>query len=205
MEALIGKKLGMTQVFEESGRTIPVSVIQAGPCPVVQIKTAEKDGYGAIQIGFDSASKRGLTRPVAGHYKKANVEPRRILKEVRVDAPDSYTLGQAISVKIFEGASKVHVSGLTKGRGYTGVTKKHGFKGGKETHGCKSHRVPGSVGNNSSPARVFKGKRLAGRMGNELRTIRNLQVVQIDVENNLLFVRGAVPGANNGVVFIRKA
>lgn len=205
MEAMLGKKLGMTQVFEESGRSIPVSVIQAGPCPVVQIKTIEKDGYGAIQIGFDSPSKNKLTRPIAGHFKRAKVEPRRILKEVRVDAPDQYTVGQAISVKIFEGASKVHVSGFTKGRGYAGVTKKHGFKGGKQTHGCKSHRVPGSVGNNSDPARVFKGKKLAGRMGNEQRTILNLQVVQIDVENNLLFVRGAVPGANNGVVFIRKA
>lgn len=205
MEALLGKKLGMTQVFEESGRAIPVSVIQAGPCPVIQVKTPDKDGYAAVQIGFDPVKKNRVNKPARGRFKIAKVDPQRILREVRVDAPDQYTVGQAIDVSIFEGAARVHVSGVTKGRGFAGVTKKHNFKGGKETHGCKSHRVPGSVGNCATPSRIFKGKKLPGRLGGDNRTVRNLQVVQIDAENNLLFVRGAVPGASNGFVFIRKA
>lgn len=205
MVALLGKKLGMTQVFEESGRAIPVSVIQAGPCPVVQVKTPEKDGYAAVQIGFDPVKKQRVTKPALGRFKAAKVDPQRILREIRVDAPEEYTVGQSIDVTVFEGAPRVHVSGVVKGRGFAGVTKKHNFKGGKETHGCKSHRVPGAVGNCATPSRIFKGKKLAGRMGGNNMTVRNLQVVQIDVENNLLFVRGAVPGANNGFVFIRKA
>jgi large subunit ribosomal protein L3 len=205
MEALIGKKLGMTQIFEESGRAIPVSVLQAGPCPVVQVKTPEKDGYSAVQIGFVAAKERHVRKPMRGHFKRAKVPPQRVLKEVLVGDSSKYKVGQALNVKIFEGASKVNVAGVVKGRGFAGVTKKHGFKGGKETHGCKSHRVPGSVGNCATPSRIFKGKRLPGRLGGNNSTAKNLRIVQIDKENNLLFVRGSVPGANNGIVFICKA
>jgi large subunit ribosomal protein L3 len=205
MEALIGRKLGMTQIFEESGRAIPVSVIQAGPCPVVQVKTPDKDGYAAIQLGFDPVKKQRVNKPALGHFKVANVDPQRILREIRVDAPDQYKIGQALDVTIFEGTSRVHVSGVVKGRGFAGVVKRHGFKGGKESHGCKNHRVPGSVGNCATPSRIMKGRKLPGRLGGNNITVKNLQVVQIDVENNLLFVRGAVPGASNGFVFIRKA
>lgn len=205
MEALLGKKLGMTQVFEESGRVIPVSVIQAGPCPVVQVKTPDKDGYAAVQIGFDPVKKHRTNKPSMGRFKIAKIDPQRILREIRVDASDQYTVGQALDVTMFEGTSRVHVSGVVKGRGFAGVTKKHGFKGGDASHGCKSKRIPGSVGNCATPARIMKGKKMPGRLGGNNMTVRNLQVVQIDVENNLIFVRGAVPGANNGFVFIRKA
>jgi len=205
MEALLGKKMGMTQIFEESGRAVPVSVIQVGPCPVVQVKTPEKDGYSAVQIGFDPTKESRVTKPLAGHFRRAKVNAHRILKEVRVDDASKYKVGENLSVKIFEGAAMVHVAGVSKGRGFAGVTKKHGFKGGKETHGCKSHRVPGSVGNCATPSRIFKGKKLPGRMGGVRVTVKNLKIVHIDVENNLLFVKGAVPGADNGILFIRKA
>ena len=205
MESLIGKKLGMTQVFEETGRAIPVSVLQVGPCPVVQVKTPEKDGYAAIQIGFEEIKESRTLKPMAGHFKKGGVKPQRFLREVRVDDPSQFKVGDSVGLKQFEGATRVHVAGIVKGRGFAGTVKRHGFKIGRATHGNKNHRAPGSVGSSAWPSRIFKGKKLPGRLGGGQRTVKNLEVVQMDIENNLLFVRGAVPGATNGLLFIRKA
>jgi large subunit ribosomal protein L3 len=202
---LIGKKIGMTQVFAETGKVTPVTVIEVGPCPVVQVKTAEREGYSAIQIGFIDAKESRVTSPMKGHFKKANVKPQRILREIRMDDTGEYNVGDALDVRVFEGVEKVHVTGTSKGRGFAGTVKRHGFKIGRRTHGNKSHREPGSVGACATPARIFKGKRLPGRMGGKTRTVKNLPVVQIDAENNLIFVQGAVPGANNEVVFVRIA
>jgi large subunit ribosomal protein L3 len=204
MQILIGKKLGMTQIFAETGEATPVSVIQAGPCPIVQVKTPDTDGYSAIQIGFGEAKMRRVSKPAAGHFKRASLAPLRVLKEVRVADAGQFKVGDVLNVKIFEGAERVNVAGVSKGRGFAGTIKRYHFQRGPETHGCKNVREPGSVGANSTPARILKGKRLPGRMGGKNRTTRNLKVVQIDAENNLIFVRGSVPGANNGIVFIRR-
>jgi large subunit ribosomal protein L3 len=205
MALLIGKKLGMTQLFEESGKVVPVSVIEAGPCPVVQVKTTEKEGYAAIQIGFAETRESRSTSPRNGHFKKAGLKPQRILREERVDDASAFTVGDVLDVKVFEGVEKVTVTGVSKGRGFAGTVKRHNFQRGRKTHGNKSYREPGSVGMCATPSRIFKGKRLPGRMGGVQRTVRNLRVVQVDAENNLLFVLGAVPGANNGIVYIRTA
>jgi len=205
MELLIGKKIGMTQLFEDTGKAVPVSVLQVGPCPVVQVKTPEKDGYSAVQIGFQEIKESRAGKPAAGHFAKANLKPHRVLREVRVEDASKYKVGDAVDLKAFDGAARVHVAGTTKGRGFAGTVKRHGFRIGRTTHGNKNQRAPGSVGNCATPSRIFKGKRLPGRMGGVLRTVKNLEVVQIDAENHLLFVRGAVPGANKGLVFVRKA
>lgn len=205
MQVIIGKKLGMTQIFAETGEATPVSVIQAGPCPVVQVKTPETDGYSAIQIGFGETKARRVGKPLEGHFKRASTALCRVLKEVRVPDAMQFKVGDVIDVKIFEGAQRVHVAGISKGRGFAGTIRRYKFKRGPETHGCKNVREPGSVGQNSTPSRIFKGKRLPGRMGGEKTTVKNLKLVLVDAENNLLFVRGAVPGANNGFVFIRRA
>jgi len=205
MALLIGKKIGMTQLFNEAGTVTPVTVIEAGPCSIVQVKTPEKEGYSAIQIGFIDAKESRTTSPMAGHFKRAGVKSQRILREVRVDDASEYEVGGAIDVNVFEGVDKVHVTGMSKGRGFAGVVKRHHFKIGRRTHGNKSHREPGSVGQCATPARIFKGKRMPGRMGGVTRTVKNLSVVQVDAENNLIFIKGAVPGANNGVVFVRTA
>jgi large subunit ribosomal protein L3 len=203
MALLIGKKIGMTQLFEENGRVVPVSVIEAGPCPVVQVKSPEREGYSAIQIGFTEAKDSRTTGPMKGHFKKAGVKPQRVLREERVDDSSTFNVGDVLNVKVFEGVEKVDITGVTKGRGFAGTVKRHNFKRGRKTHGNKSYREPGSVGMCATPSRIFKGKRLPGRMGGVNRTVRNLSVVQVDPENNLLFVKGAVPGANNGIVYIR--
>jgi large subunit ribosomal protein L3 len=203
MALLIGRKIGMTQLFEESGKVTPVSVIKAGPCPIIQVKTPEREGYGAIQIGFEDKKDARATRPEKGHVSKAGVAPQKILREVRVDDVAQYSVGDSIDVAAFEGVTKVNVTGTTKGRGFAGTTKRHGFSTGRKTHGNKSRREPGSVGQCATPSRIFKGKRLPGRMGGVKRTARNLALVQIDAENNLLFIKGSVPGANNGIVFIK--
>lgn len=205
MQLLIGKKLGMTQIFAESGEVTPVSVIQAGPCPIVQVKTPEKDGYSAIQIAFGEIREKRVTKPARGHFKKANVSPRRVVREVRVDDASGYKVGDELDVRIFEGADKVHVAGTSKGRGFAGTIKRHNFQRGPKTHGSMNIREPGSVGMCATPSRIFKGKRLPGRMGGRRSTVRNLKIVQVDAENNLLFVKGAVPGATDGVLFIRRA
>jgi len=205
MDILIGKKLGMTQIFEESGTLTPVSVIQAGPCPIVQVKTVEKDGYGAIQIGFGDIREKRVSGGRKGHFKRAGVAPTRVLREVRVDDPSQYKVGDAVGVQLFEGVERVNVVGESKGRGFAGTIKRHGFTKGPTTHGSHNVRAPGSVGMCATPARIFKGKKLPGRMGGERTTIKNLKVVQVDAENNLIFVKGAVPGANNGFVYVTKA
>ncbi|MEJ2720465.1 MAG: 50S ribosomal protein L3 [bacterium] len=205
MELLIGKKLGMTHVFEESGELTPVSVIQAGPCPIVQVKTEETDGYSSIQIGFEEAKEQRVSKPMRGHFKRGGVEPCRILKEVRVDDPSQYKIGDKLDVKLFEGAGLVHVAGVSKGKGFAGTIRRHSFQSGPKAHGSKNIREPGSVGMCATPSRILKGKRLPGRMGGKRITVRNLKLVQIDAENNLLYIRGAVPGAANGIVYIQKA
>jgi len=200
---LIGKKIGMTQIFEESGRVVPVSVIEAGPCPIVQVKTTEKEGYTAIQIGYIEVKESRMSKPENGHFKKANVTPRRILREIRVDDASPFKVGDTLDVKLFEGAKIVHVTGTSKGRGFAGTIKRYHFQRGRKTHGNKNYREPGSVGASAFPSRIFPGKRLPGRMGGVQRTTRNLTLVQIDAENNLLFIKGSIPGANNGIVFVR--
>jgi large subunit ribosomal protein L3 len=200
---LIGKKIGMTQIFEESGKVVPVSVIEAGPCPIVQVKTAEKEGYTAIQIGFDEVKESRVNKAENGHFKKANVTPRRILREVRLEDASNFKVGDTLDVKVFEGAKIVHVTGTSKGRGFAGTIRRHHFQRGRKTHGNKNYREPGSVGASAFPSRTFPGKRMPGRMGGVQRTTRNLTLVQIDAENNLLFVKGSIPGANNGIVFVR--
>jgi len=205
MEILIGKKLGMTQIFGESGDMTPVSVIQAGPCPIVQIKTDEKEGYSSIQIGFGDAKESRVSKPLRGHYKRGGVGPCRILKEIRVDDPSQYKVGDKLDVSLFEGAERVHVAGVSKGKGFAGTVKRHSFSRGPESHGSKNIREPGSVGMCATPSRIFKGKRLPGRMGGRRTTVKNLKLVQIDADNNLLYIKGAVPGATNGFVYIHKA
>ena len=200
---LIGKKIGMTQMFEASGKVVPVSVIEAGPCPIVQVKTAEKEGYTAIQIGFDEVKESRMSKAENGHCKKANTATRRILREVRVDDAGNFKVGDTLDVKMFEGAKIVHVTGTSKGKGFAGTIRRYHFQRGRKTHGNKNYREPGSVGASAFPSRIFPGKRAPGRMGGVQRTTRNLTLVQIDAENNLLFIKGSIPGANNGIVFVR--
>lgn len=208
MKSILGKKVGMTQIFDERGEVISVTVIEAGPCFVAQIKTLERDGYSAIQMGFEEAKAKSLTRPQVRHLQKSNLPALRHLREFRMDGDDAIDLeeGQKVTVEIFRVGEAVDVTGITKGRGFAGVVKRHGFSGGPKTHGQSDrHRTPGSIGACYTPGRVFKGKRMPGRMGNERVTVQNLQVVMVDPERNLLAVRGAVPGAKNGLLMIRQA
>jgi len=201
-EGLLGRKLGMTQVFEEGGVVRPVTAIQAGPCTITQIKTPDRDGYSAIQIGFGDAKK--LNKPEQGHLRDL---PRlRHLREVRLDSVSSYEQGQQIDASLFEAGELVDVVGTSKGKGFAGGVKRHHFRGGPKTHGQSDrHRAPGSVGAGTTPGRVYKGTRMAGHMGDVRVTVQNLKVVEVDTDRNLLLVEGAVPGADNGLVFIRKA
>ena len=202
---ILGRKLGMTQVWSEDDRLIPVTVIEAGPCVITQVKTEKKDGYKAMQIGFGDIEERKVNKPMAGHFEKAGVDPKRHLAEVRLEAGDEVKAGQAITVEAFADAKSVHVTGVSKGKGFAGVMKRHNFKGGPGGHGSHSHRVPGSVGQCATPSRVFRGKKLPGHMGSETVTVRNLDVVKIDAEQNLLLVKGAVPGAKGALLTIRMA
>lgn len=203
MAGLIGRKIGMTQVFEEGGRVQPVTVLELGPCPVVAVRTPERDGYQAVQVAFDAVPARKLTKPALGHLKAGGVEPHRTLREFRTQ--EAVEAGIVLDVSMFEVGEKVNVTGTTKGRGFQGVVKRHRFHGGRETHGCKTHAVPGSIGMSATPARVIKGKKLPGQMGNARKTIKNLKVVKIDTDRNLLVVRGAVPGHRNALVLVAKA
>jgi large subunit ribosomal protein L3 len=205
MDAIIGKKLGMTRVFDDTGVAVAVTVIEAGPCVVTQVKHEETDGYGAVQLGFGKARRKSLTKPLAGHFEKAGVSPLKKLREFRVSDPSGFEVGQEIKVDVFEPGELVDVTGWSKGRGFQGVIKRHGQSGGRETHGSRSHRVPGSIGQSASPAKVWKGRKLPGRMGGGRVTVRRIAVVDVDSEKNLLLVRGAVPGASNGLVLVRKA
>ena len=206
MEGIIGKKIGMTRIFNQEGETIPVTVIEAGPCPVVQVKTKNKDGYNAIQIGFGEKRKKLFTLPLLGHFDKAKVEPKRILRELRTDQMEELKVGQELKVDIFSVGEKVNVTGVSKGLGFQGVVRRHKFHGGPKTHGQSDRlRAPGSIGSSSYPSRVFKGQRMAGRMGGERVTIRNLEVVGVDVEKSLLLLKGAVPGKRNSYLTIKKS
>lgn len=202
---IIGRKLGMTQVWSEDDRIIPVTVIEAGPCVVTQIKTNEKEGYEAIQIGFGQLKEKHLNKPMAGHFKAAGVEPKKILSEVRVSDASSFELGQEINLENFAEAGKVHVSGVSKGKGFAGTIKRYNFRSGPSGHGSHFHRAPGSIGQCATPSRVFKGKKLPGHMGDEKVTVKNLEVVRVDVEQNLLLVKGAVPGGKGAVLHVRTA
>ncbi len=202
IEGIVGRKVGMTQIFDDKGLAVPVSVIEAGPCYVTQIRTLEKDGYEAAQIGFGSAKK--LNEPAKGHLKK--LTPLRHLREIRGKDVGDLQVGQKIDVSLFSPGQLVSVSGISKGKGFAGVVKRYHFAGGPKTHGQSDrHRAPGSVGAGTTPGRVLKGQRMAGRMGGEQVTVRNLEVVQSDPERNILLIRGAIPGANNSLVMVRKA
>lgn len=205
MSAIIGRKLGMTQIFDEAGTVVPVTVIQAGPCPVVQVRTAERDGYSAVQLGFGAQKDVRVNRAEKGHASKAGLEAApAVLKEFRFDE-NTPEVGGTVTVEGFERGGRVKVTGITKGRGFQGVVKRHGFGGGRASHGAtRVHRAPGSIGAGTNPSRVIKGKRMPGHMGDAQQTVRNLLVAKIDAERNLLYVRGAVPGPVNGVVFIQK-
>jgi large subunit ribosomal protein L3 len=206
MEGILGKKLGMTQIFGQDGTVIPVTVIQAGPCLVVQRKTVERDGYEAVQVGFvDDRAPRHVNKAQAGHFAKAGVTPTRHLEEFKLDAGEDLKSGDAIKVEMFAVNQWVDVVGTSKGKGFQGVVKRHHFRGGRASHGSMFHRAPGSIGSSSFPSRVFPGMRAAGRMGGARITTKNLLVVKIDAEKNLLYLRGSVPGAENGFVAIRRA
>ena len=206
VKGILGKKIGMTQLFDEDGRVIPVTVVQAGPCVVVQRKTAEHDGYEAAQIGLvEDRPRRHAPKPIQGHFAKAGIPPTRMLAEVPVDEGDEAKPGDAVLVDIFEPDEPVHVVGKSKGRGFQGVIKRHGFGGGRATHGSMFHRAPGSIGQAAYPSRVFPGTRLPGQMGNKRVTIKNVRVVKVDPERNLLFLKGGVPGAPNSYIRIIKA
>jgi len=205
MNGIIGKKVGMTRVFNENGENIPVTVIEAGPCFVTQIKTKENDGYEAVQVGFEAKKKQRANKPETGHTAKAEVEPMTLLKEFD-PAGEEYELGAKITVEIFAAGDTIDVTGTSKGRGFTGVVKKYGFKGGPKTRGqSDTWRRPGSIGASADPSRVFPGMRMAGQAGNARVTEKALTVVATDPEKNLLLVKGSVPGANNGYLVIRKA
>lgn len=200
MQGLIGRKIGMTHIFQEDGAQVPVSVIELGPCPVVQVKTMKKEKYGAVQLGFGGVRSTKAKLAAIGHCRKANLPVYKHLQEFRVDNADEFAPGQMVDVSIFNGVERVDVTGKTKGRGFTGLVKRHKFHGGDQTHGSKCHAVAGSIGSSAYPSRVMKGKKMAGRMGYERFTVKNLKVVEIDVENNLILVRGAVPGAANTIL-----
>ncbi|NIR51059.1 50S ribosomal protein L3 [candidate division KSB1 bacterium] len=206
MSGLIGRKLGMSRVFDDNGRNVAVTMIQAGPCSVTQVKTEETDGYSAVQLGFEEKRKKNLTKPQLGHFAKANSKPKGVVKEFRISEADSLKLGDELTVGIFEVGDSVDVVGWSKGKGFQGVVKRHGFGGGPKTHGQSDRlRAPGSIGQSSSPSRVFKGVRMPGRMGNERITLKNKRVVKVFSEKNIIMIEGPVPGPNNGLLLIRKA
>ena len=205
-KGILGEKLGMTQVFDENNRIVPVTVFKAGPCVVTQIRTQEKDGYTAVQLAYGQIDPRKVTKPVAGHFKAAGVTPRRHLVELRTDAIEGYEVGQELSADVFDAGAKVDVSGTTKGKGTAGVMKRHGFGGLGAAHGTqRKHRAPGSIGGCATPGRVFKGIRMAGRMGHEPQTTQSLTVHKVDAEKGLLLIKGAIPGPTGGVVLVRTA
>ncbi|MBR9989189.1 MAG: 50S ribosomal protein L3 [Gemmatimonadetes bacterium] len=205
MAGIIGRKLGMTQIFSDAGAAVPVTVIEAGPCPVTQIRNPETDGYGSLQLGFEALKENRAPKAAVGHAQKAGLDHApRLLKEFRVESVDGYELGQELKVDQFQEGDKIRVTGTTKGRGFQGVVKRHGFRGRPASHGHPKKRNPGSIGPGTNPSRVIKGKKMPGQMGNVQQTVRNLRVERIDAERNLIYVRGAVPGSRDSLVFIRK-
>ncbi|GAA4348605.1 50S ribosomal protein L3 [Angustibacter luteus] len=206
IQGVLGEKLGMTQVWDENGRLVPVTVVQAGPCVVTQVRTSDSDGYDAVQIAYGAIDPRKVNQPMAGHFAKAGVTPRRHLVELRTADAGEYALGQELTVEVFEAGQKVDVVGTTKGKGTAGVMKRHGFHGVGASHGAhRNHRKPGSIGGASTPGRVFKGLKMAGRMGHVRKTTQNLTVHAIDADKGLLLIKGAVPGPKGGVVLVKTA
>jgi len=203
-QGLVARKRGMTQVFGEDGNAVPVTVLEAGPCTVVQVKTRANDGYDALQLGFEG-KRKNVPKPMAGHFRKAGVAPTRILREFRLESVDGYQVGQRLTVDLFKPGDVVDVTGVTKGQGFQGGVKRHGWFGGDATHGSMFHRAPGSIGGSSDPSRVFPGHRLPGRMGGLRVTMSHLEVVRVLTEQNLLLVKGAVPGATGGLVVVRQS
>jgi large subunit ribosomal protein L3 len=206
LKGILGEKLGMTQVFDENNRIIPVTVVKAGPCVVTLIRTVEKDGYSAVQLGFGRIDPRKVTKPVGGHFKAAGVTPRKHVMELRTDAIEGYEVGQELGADVFDAGAEVDVTGTTKGKGTAGVMKRHGFAGLGSAHGTqRKHRSPGSIGGCATPGRVFKGLRMSGRMGHVTQTTQNLRVHKVDTENGLLLIKGAIPGPKGSVVLVKTA
>lgn len=205
MKGIMGKKLGMTQIFGETGELVAVTVIEATPNVVIQKKTVDKEGYDAVQLGFEPIREKLANKPKKGHFEKAGAKPMRFLREFKDDSFQELELGSEVKVDVFEEGSFVDITGISKGKGTQGVVKRHGFQRGRETHGSKFHRMPGGLSAGTYPGRVFKGKRMEGRMGNEKVTVQNLEIVRVDADKNLLLVKGAVPGARNGMVLVKAA
>jgi large subunit ribosomal protein L3 len=206
VRGILGKKIGMTQIFDDDGRVVPVTIVQAGPCVVVQRKNVENDGYEAVQLGLvEMSPRRDAPKPIVGHFAEAGIPPTRVLGEVPVDQDDEAKPGDAVLTDIFDIEDKVHVVGRSKGRGFQGVIKRHGFGGGRATHGSMFHRAPGSIGQSAWPSRVFPGTKMPGQTGNKRVTVKNARIVKIDTDRNLLFIKGGVPGARNSYVRIVKA
>ena len=204
LNGLLGKKVGMTRVFTDDGRWIDVTIVEAGPCTVLQRKTRENDGYDAVQIGFGEKSKKACTKPALGHFAKADTTPKRVLREFHVEKDSELKPGDKICTDIFAAGDRVDVSGTSKGRGFAGVIKRHGFAGGPGGHGSHFHRTPGSIGQSADPAKVYKNKKMPGHMGDKRVTVQNLEVVTVDPTKNLLMLRGCVPGANGGTIQVIK-
>lgn len=202
---LIGRKLGMAQIFREDGRPVPVTVLAAGPCTVVQVKTPEKDGYRAVQLGFEPGDSKRISKPFLGRFTKANVSPQRLVREFRLPADQQVAVGSSVTVDLFKPGDRIDVTGTSIGKGFQGGVKRWHWKGGPQTHGSMSHRAPGSIGSSTNPSRVFKGHHLPGRMGGERVTTQALEVIRVDAAENLLLVKGAVPGHDQGVVLIRRS
>ncbi|GLZ76819.1 50S ribosomal protein L3 [Actinorhabdospora filicis] len=206
VNGILGKKLGMTQVWDENNRVVPVTVVQAGPCVVTQVRTTEVDGYSAVQLAFGAIDPRKVTQPLRGHYAKSESAPRRHVVELRTPDAGEYTPGDEVTVGKFDGVKLIDVTGTTKGKGYAGVMKRHGFHGLRASHGVqRKHRSPGSIGGCATPGRVFKGMRMAGRMGGVRQTVQNLTIHAVDTENNLILIKGAIPGPKGGLVLVRTA
>jgi len=204
LKTFFGKKLGMIRYFVEAGRSFPVTIVKAGPCTVIQKKTAKKDGYEAIQVGFEPQKERRVSKPLKGHFEVAGDRFFKDLREIRVDDVDEFELGQELKSDTFEVGDIVHVTGRSKGRGFSGVIKRWGFSGGKETHGSRSHRIPGSIGASATPGRVFKGKKLPGQYGHSKTNIKNLMIMDVSPETNIITLKGSVPGARNSIIEISK-
>ncbi|QQY79414.1 large subunit ribosomal protein L3 [Keratinibaculum paraultunense] len=204
MKNILGKKIGMTQIFLEDGAVVPVTVIEAGPVKVIQKKTVDKEGYNAVQVGFEDAKENRVNKPLKGHFDKAEVEYKKHIKEFIVDNPDEFEVGQEIKVDVFEQGDKVDVIGISKGKGTQGPIKRHNYSRGPESHGSKYHRAGGARAAAADPGRVFKGTKGMGRMGNERVTVQNLEIVRVDVDRNLLLIKGAVPGPKGGLLFIKE-
>jgi large subunit ribosomal protein L3 len=205
MKSILGRKIGMTQIFDDSGRAIPVTVVSAGPCTVVQVKTKEQDGYAAIQVGYEEQKPRRVKKPVLGQFTKRNLKPFRVLREVKLTDQDTFTVGQTFGPEVLADVQWVDVVGVSKGKGFQGVVKRHHFTGGRNSHGSMFHRAPGSIGASSDPSRVLKGLGMPGQMGRDRVTAMKVKLVKIDSEQKILLIRGAIPGANRDLVLVRES